>query len=63
MSFLEFWIGNMSVDLCCSDWCMSEEFLDDTDISTIGEERCRKTVSQSMGMEIFESCDYHPIYT
>ncbi len=57
VGFLEFWIGNMRVDLRCCDWRVSEEFLDNSDVCSVCEEGGCKTVSESVGMEVFEdSC-------
>lgn len=61
MSFFEFRIGHMSIDLRGRDRCMPEEFLDYTDICAISQECCRETMTECMGMEIFEYTRFHPI--
>ncbi len=57
----EFWIGHMGVYLSCRDRSMPEEFLDNTNISTIGEKRCRKWMTKCMGMEILEYTRFEAI--
>lgn len=53
-------VGNMSVDLGRRDRGMSEELLDDTDISTILQERRRKRVSEGMSRYIFRDARSDP---
>lgn len=45
MSFFEFWIRYMSIHLRCSNRRMSEKFLNNSDIRTIGQKCRRKTMT------------------
>ncbi len=54
MGFFEFWICHMGIYLSGGDRGMSEEFLDDTDISTVRQKGGSKTVTQCMSMKVFE---------
>ena len=54
VSFFQFWVRDMGIDLRGRDRGMTEKFLDDTDISTVGEECRRETMSKRMGVHIFQ---------
>jgi hypothetical protein len=54
VSFFEFWIRYMRVDLSGSDRRMSEKLLNDTNIGTIRQESGSKTMSKGMGVKILE---------
>lgn len=46
-------VGYVGVNLGCGDRCVSEKFLNDTDISAISKECGCKWMSESMGWDIF----------
>ena len=54
MSFFQFWIGHVSIDLCRRDRCMAEEFLYDTDICTIRQECRGEAMTEGMCVHILE---------
>lgn len=61
--FFEFWIRHMCIDLRRRDRRMPEKFLDNANISTIGQQGSSETMPQSMCMKIFENpCFYAIIF-
>ena len=54
VSLLELGIGHVGIDLRCRDGCMTEEFLDYTDISTICQQSCCKRMTERVCVHIFE---------
>jgi hypothetical protein len=65
VGFAELRIGHVCIDLSRRDRCVTEKFLDYTDISTICQQSCRKRVPECVGVHILEYarpesvCFYH----
>ena len=52
MHALQVLIVHMGVDLCRGNVCVTEEFLDDTQVGAVGQEMGGKGVAQQMRVDI-----------
>lgn len=61
MCFFELRVGHVGINLSRYNRGMTQKFLYDTDIGTVGEKCCREAVAKGMSVHIFQYPCLQPI--